>query len=71
MFGIGDSCGTTDGVSKYCHGEVVGIPIEGIQGDFRAEITVPQESPIPNIIVPFFLAFKQPQAYLIISLLKN
>jgi hypothetical protein len=40
MFGIGDSCGTTDGVSKYCHGEVVGIPIEGMQGDFRAEITM-------------------------------
>ena len=40
MFGIGDAYGTTDGMSKYCHGEVVGIPIEGMQGDFRAEITM-------------------------------
>jgi hypothetical protein len=40
MFGIRDSCGTTDEIRKYCHGEVVGIPIEGMQGNFRAEITM-------------------------------
>lgn len=40
IFGIGDSYGTTDRMSRYCHGEVVGIPIDGMQGDFRAELTM-------------------------------
>jgi hypothetical protein len=53
MFGIGDSCGTTDGVSKYCHGEVVGIPIEGMQGDFRAEITMLLRTAITTEWQPF------------------
>lgn len=37
MFGIGDS--TPDGKSKYKHGEIVGVPLNSVQGDIRRILT--------------------------------
>jgi hypothetical protein len=39
MFGIGDSYGKSDGTNTFVHGEVVGIEIGSIGGDFRANFT--------------------------------
>lgn len=39
MFGIGDSHGNMDCNRRFVHGEVVGVPIDDIPGDFKPDLT--------------------------------